>query len=238
MYNALRAPFIFNGRDLSKYLVIQNITREVVPKRKLQITDAGVRTFAKPCGFEPMTIKVTCALMCLSVGEVSDARAMLAAALYTQKPARLILADDNSRYLYALYTGGATPSTLVQYPEVELEFLVNDPIAYGAHHKKRFAKKQRVYTGGTYSTRPIIRVVPPQGTTYWEVRNYTTGRYIGVKRNFDGVSELVIDMQLERATLNKHDTAVDLYSDFFSMSTGDVLTATTEYTIEWEERFI
>ena len=95
-----------------------------------------------------------------------------------------------------------------------------------------------MFTGGTYKTRPRIIVTPSAGTTYWEARNYTTGKYVGVHANFDGNSQLVIDMQLERTTINRHDIAVDLNSDFFSMSTGDVLMATSSYTIEWEERFI
>lgn len=66
----------------------------------------------------------------------------------------------------------------------------------------------------------------------------TSGRYVGVHANFSGASDLVIDMQLERVTINGYDAAVDLGSDFFSMSTGDELTATTGYVIEWEERFI
>lgn len=237
MYTS-EVQLLFNGKDLSQYLFVDKITKVIAPKRKIQQLDALYGVHVKSCGLSPITVKVHATILKQKAASIARVRQMLAQALLTETPRKLVLPDDHETYYYAMYTGGTEVEAYTPYPEVELEFLVNDPIAYGAHHKEHFSKKQRVYTGGTYSTRPRITVTPPAGTTYWEVRNYTTGRYIGVKRNFDGVSELVIDMQLERATLNKHDAAVDLYSDFFSMSTGDTLTATTEYTIEWEERFI
>lgn len=238
MHKIKSAPFIFNGRDLARFLLVQNVTRAIVPKRKVQTIDAGARTFARPFGLEPMSIKVTCAVMEETAQDVAAARHELAEALYTERPAKLILADDGGTYVNAYYVGGAEPDSLTKYPCVELEFLAPDPIAYGAHHKEEFDKRAQVFTGGTYKTRPRVIVTPSAGTTYWEVRNYTTGKYVGVHANFDGNSQLVIDMQLERTTINRHDIAVDLSSDFFSIRTGDVLMATTEYTIEWEERFI
>lgn len=162
----------------------------------------------------------------------------LAEALHSERPCKLILPDDRTRSYMAIYAGGDTFKTQLYKTEFTLTFQLVDPIAYGAHHKEHYNKHMAAFTGGTYEARPVIRVKPEAGTAYWEVRNMTSGRYVGVHANFSGASDLVIDMQLERVTLNGYDAAVDLDSDFFSMSTGDELTATTGYTIEWEERFI
>lgn len=231
---------VFNGIDISRLVIVEDVERPVLAKRKLDAKQlpGAQGSYIMARGYETATIKLSCRLRRPRLHDVADTLHELARALQTNEPCKLVLPDDRTRSYMAIYVGGDTFKSDLYKTKFTLTFELADPIAYGAHHKEHFAKKQRVYTGGTYSTRPIVRVVPPQGTTYWEVRNYTTGRYIGVKRNFDGVSQLVIDMQLERATLNKHDAAVDLYSDFFSISTGDVLTATSEYTIEWEERFI
>lgn len=229
---------LFNGKDLSQYIFVDKITKFVAPKRKIQQFDAFYGAHIKSWGFSPITIKVSATILERSASAIARVRKMLAQALVTETPRKLVLPDDRENYYYAIYTGGVEVEAFTPYPDVVLEFLVPDPIAYGAHHSKKFSTRMQVFTGGTYATHPIMRVTPEAGTTYWEVRNYTTGKYVGVHANFDGYSQLVIDMQLERTTINRHDIAVDLNSDFFSMSTGDVLMATSGYTIEWEERFI
>lgn len=229
---------LFNGKDLSQYLFVDKITKFVAPKRKIQQFDAFYGAHIKSWGFSPITIKVSATILEQRASAIARVRKMLAQALVTETPRKLVLPDDRENYYYAIYTGGVEVEVFTPYPDVALEFLAPDPIAYGAHHKEEFGKRAQVFTGGTYKTRPRIFVTPSAGTTYWEARNYTTGKYVGVHANFDGNSQLVIDMQLERTTINRHDIAVDLNSDFFSMSTGDVLMATSSYTIEWEERFI
>lgn len=241
MHSRQRSSFIFNERDLSPYLLVQNITREVVPKRKIQLNQASLTGYAKPYGFEPMKIKVKCALMEETLHGVADTRRALAETLYTDEPKKLFLLDDVSTYVYALYVGGCTPTEIVKYPSLILEFLAPDPIAYGMHCKKRITAQEHVfYTGGTYQTRPIIRCTPNQ-TGYIRFKNKATGEHIGVHANFNGASELIIDCALERVTINGSDAQIDLDSDFFALNSGDILQKDSDinsYELEWDERYI
>lgn len=231
---------VFNGIDISRLIIVENIDRPVLAKHRLdskQLPGAGYLHVASN-GYEAPVIKLSCRLRHPRLHDVADALHELAEALHTEQPCRLILPDDRTRSYMAMYAGGDTFKTQLYKTEFTLTFQLVDPIAYGAHHKEHYNKHMAAFTGGTYESRPVIRVKPEAGTAYWEVRNMTSGRYVGVHANFSGASDLVIDMQLERVTINGYDAAVDLGSDFFSMSTGDELTATTGYTIEWEERFI
>lgn len=231
---------VFNGIDISRLIVVENIDRHVLAKHRLdskQLPVAGYLHVASN-GYEAPVIKLSCRLRHPRLHDVADTLHELAEALHSEHPCRLILPDDQTRSYMAIYAGGDTFKTQLYKTEFTLTFQLVDPIAYGAHHKEHYNKHMTAFTGGTYESRPVIRVKPEAGTAYWEVRNMTSGRYVGVHANFSGTSDLVIDMQLERVTINGYDAAVDLGSDFFSMSTGDELTATSEYTIEWEERFI
>lgn len=231
---------VFNGIDISRLVIVEDVERPVLAKRKLDVKQlpGAQGSYIMARGYETATIKLSCRLRRPRLHDVADMLHELARVLQTDEPHKLILPDDPTRSYQAIYAGGDTFKSDLFKTKFSLTFQLVDPIAYGAHHKEHFAKKQRVYTGGTYSMWPIVHVVPPQGTTYWEVRNMTSGRYVGVHANFSGASGLVIDMQLERVTINGYDAAVGLDSDFFSISTGDTLTATTEYAIEWDERFI
>lgn len=241
MHSRQRSAFIFNSRDLSPYLLVQNVTREIIPKRKIQLGQCGLKGYAKPYGFDPMKIKVQCVLMEETARGVTDARRSLAGALYTDTPKKLFLLDDTATYVRALYIGGCAPSGIVKYPSVILEFLAPDPIAYGMHCKKRITAQEHVFfTGGTYQTRPTIKCTPHQ-TGYVRFRNKATDEHIGIHANFDGISELVIDCALERVTINGHDAQVDLDSDFFALNTGDILQKDGDvdsYRLEWDERYI
>lgn len=252
MYNPRLTPFIFNGRDLSPYLLVTNVSREIVPKRAVQTQQVSAQTLVAPYGFEPMTLKVTCTLMKESMQDTADARRMLAEALYTQEPKKLLLPDECGTYYYALYAGGATPQELVKYPEVELEFFVPDPIAYGGHHKETIqphgdgVTEDTILVGGTYPTKPIITftvgksATATQIVTLIEMMNKTTGKKISLTGSFKSNQVVEIDCELERVTVsdftmkkypngeemvktNTRDIAPDIESDFFDIKDGDTL---------------
>lgn len=263
MYNPRLTPFIFNGCDLSPYLLVTNVSREIVPKRAVQTQQISAQTLVAPYGFEPMTLKVTCSLMGESMQDIADVRRMLAEVLYTQEPKKLLLPDERGTYYYALYAGGATPQELVKYPEVELEFFVPDPIAYGGHHKERVqthgdgTTEDVMIVGGTYPTKPKITIAcEPNYYPMVEIANKTTGKEICFVENFKSNQVVTIDCELERVSVstvtqnphggemlkaNTRDIALDIESDFFDIKDNDILyhsPTISEYTIEWDERFL
>ena len=262
MYNPRLTPFIFNGRDLSPYLLVTNVSREIVPKRAVQTQQVSAQTLVASYGFEPMTLKVTCSLMKESMQDIADVRRMLAEVLYTQEPKKLLLPDERGTYYYALYAGGAIPQELVKYPEVEFEFLVPDPIAYGGHHKETIqmhgdgTTEDVMLVGGTYPTKPKITIACEPNYYPMEIANKTTGKRISLTGNFKSNQVVEIDCELERVSVstvtpnpnggemlkaNTRDVALDIESDFFDVKDGDILYHSPnvyKYTIEWDERFL
>lgn len=262
MYNPRLTPFIFNGRDLSPYLLVTNVSREIVPKRAVQTQQVSTQTLVASYGFEPMTLKVTCSLMKESMQDIADVRRMLAEVLYTQEPKKLLLPDERGTYYYALYAGGATPQELVKYPEVEFEFFVPDPIAYGGHHEERVqthkdgTTEDIMLVGGTYPTKPKITIACEPNFYPMEIANKTTGKKISFVEEFKSNQVVTIDCELERVSVstvapnpnggdelkaNTRDIPLFLESDFFDIKDNDILyhsPSIDAYTIEWDERFL
>lgn len=262
MYNPRLTPFIFNGRDLSPYLLVTNVSREIVPKRAVQTQQVSAQTLVASYGFEPMTLKVTCSLMKESMQDIADVRRMLAEVLYTQEPKKLLLPDERGTYYYALYAGGAIPQELVKYPEVEFEFLVPDPIAYGGHHKETIqlhgdgTTEDVMLVGGTYPTKPKITIACEPNYYPMEIANKTTGKKICFVEDFKSNQIVTIDCELERVSVstvapnpnggemlkaNTRDIPLLLESDFFDIKDNDILYHSRlikAYTIEWDERFL
>lgn len=262
MYNPRLTPFIFNGRDLSPYLLVTNVSREIVPKRAVQTQQVSTQTLVASYGFEPMTLKVTCSLMKESMQDIADVRRMLAEVLYTQEPKKLLLPDERGTYYYALYAGGATPQELVKYPEVEFEFFVPDPIAYGGHHKETIqlhgdgTTEDVMLVGGTYPTKPKITIACEPNYYPMEIVNKTTGKKICFIEDFKSNQIVTIDCELERVSVstvapnpnggemlkaNTRDIPLLLESDFFDIKDNDILYHSRlikAYTIEWDERFL
>lgn len=262
MYNPRLTPFIFNGRDLSPYLLVTNVSREIVPKRAVQTQQVSTQTLVASYGFEPMTLKVTCSLMKESMQDIADVRRMLAEVLYTQEPKKLLLPDERGTYYYALYAGGATPQELVKYPEVEFEFFVPDPIAYGGHHKETIqlhgdgTTEDVMLVGGTYPTKPKITIACEPNYYPMEIANKTTGKKICFVEDFKSNQIVTIDCELERVSVstvapnpnggemlkaNTRDIPLLLESDFFDIKDNDILYHSRlikAYTIEWDERFL
>lgn len=234
---------VFNGIDISRLVVVGDVERPVLAKRKLDTKQlpGAQGSHITALGYETATIKLSCRLRSSRLRDVAATLHELAHVLQTDKPCRLILPDDPERSYLAIYVGGDAFKSDLFKTKFSLTFQLADPVAYGAHYEKRITAQEQVFfTNGTYQTRPIIRCVP-NNTRYIKFRNKTTGEYVGIHANFDGTSELVIDCTLERATINGRDTQVDLDSDFFALNSNDILQKDGDvdsYVLEWEERFI
>lgn len=230
----------FDGNDLSPYLLVTDVKRQVVPKRRITQTQVPGMDGALVSSVELDAIEVTVS-GCITrrlMSEVTEARKALSACLMSADPAPLVLPDDPTTYLMALYEGGAELSKPAYIPDVELVFLCADPVAYGQRRSVEVSGTKRVRVGGSYPARPVVTVKPPKGSQ-WQITNVGTGEYVRVLASFTGSQTLVLDMGLERCTVNGTDHAVDITSDFFSIA-GDasLMVSGGTATVEWDERWL
>lgn len=230
----------FDGHDLSPYMLVTDVKRQIVPKRRITQTQVPGMDGALVSSVELDAIEITVS-GCITrrlMRDVADARKALATCLSSKKPAPLVLPDDPTTYLMALYEGGAEPSKLAYVPDVELVFLCADPVSYGQHRSVSVSGTKRLRVGGNYPARPVVTVKPPRGSQ-WQITNVDTGEYVRVLASFTGSQTVVLDMGLERCTINGTDHAVDITSDFFSIE-GDVslMVSGGAATVEWDERWL
>lgn len=230
----------FDGNDLSPYLLVTDVKRQVMPKRRITQTQVPGMDGAFVSSVELDAIEVTvsgCVTRRL-MRDVTEARKALAVCLKSANPAPLVLPDDPTTYLMALYEGGSELGKLAYIPDVELVFLCADPVAYGQRRSVEVSGTKRVRVGGSYPARPVVTVKPPKGSQ-WQITNVGTGEYVRVLASFTGSQTVVLDMGLERCTINGTDHAVDITSDFFSIE-GDasLMVSGGTATVEWDERWL
>lgn len=230
----------FDGHDLSTYMLVTDVKRQVAPKRRITQTQVPGMDGALVSSVELDAVEITVS-GCITrrlMRDVADARKALATCLSAKKPAPLVLPDDPTTYLMALYEGGAEPSKLAYVPDVDLVFLCADPVSYGQRRSLSVSGTKRLRVGGNYPARPVVTVKPPRGSQ-WQITNVDTGEYVRVLASFTGSQTVVLDMGLERCTINGTDHAVDITSDFFGIE-GDVslMVSGGTATVEWDERWL
>lgn len=256
------SQLIYNGFDLSKYIFVDSITKYVSPKLKFQQANTSIGSYVQGYGYEPFVIRVNASILANKPHEIAQARRIIAQALMSHTPKKLLLPDDTGLYYKALYIGGSEVGAFTQAPDITLEFLVPDPIAYGGHHEERVqthkdgTTEDIMLVGGTYPTKPKITIACEPNFYPMEIANKTTGKKISFVEDFKSNQVVTIDCELERVSVstvapnpnggdvlkaNTHDIPLFLESDFFDIKDNDILhhsPSIDAYTIEWDERFL
>lgn len=256
------SQLIYNGFDLSKYIFVDSITKYVSPKLKFQQANTSIGSYVQGYGYEPFVIRVNASILANKPHEIAQARRIIAQALMSFTPKKLLLPDDTGIYYKALYIGGSEVGAFTQAPDTTLEFLVPDPIAYGGHHEERVqthkdgTTEDIMLVGGTYPTKPKITIACDPSFYPMEIANKTTGKKISFVEDFKDNQVVTIDCELERVSVstvapnpnggemlkaNTHDIPLFLESDFFDIKDNDILyhsPSISAYTIEWDERFL
>lgn len=256
------SQLIYNGFDLSKYIFVDSITKYVSPKLKFQQANTSIGSYVQGYGYEPFVIRVNASILANKPHEIAQARRIIAQALMSFTPKKLLLPDDTGIYYKALYIGGSEVGAFTQAPDITLEFLVPDPIAYGGHHEERVqthkdgTTEDIMLVGGTYPTKPKITIACDPSFYPMEIANKTTGKKISFVEDFKDNQVVTIDCELERVSVstvapnpnggemlkaNTHDIPLFLESDFFDIKDNDILyhsPSISAYTIEWDERFL
>lgn len=233
--------FTYGGNDLSPYMYVTEVTRTIAPERSIATTTVPGMDGELVGGItlDPLDIAVTAFVRRQGLSEVAEARRVLARLLVADEPARLILPDEPDKYYLALYKGGAELSRAAHLPSVELEFHCADPVAYGAHRTASVGTATTaIEAGGTCRAWPTVTAKPPSGSS-WTVTNVTTGDFVRVNASFSGSQTVVLDMGLQRCTVNGADHAVSIDSDFFAIDGLTQLKVSEgTATIEWDERWL
>lgn len=256
------SQLIYNGFDLSKYIFVDSITKYVSPKLKFQQANTSIGSYVQGYGYEPFVIRVNASILANKPHEIAQARRIIAQALMSHTPKKLLLPDDTGIYYKALYIGGSEVGAFTQAPDITLEFLIPDPIAYGGHHEERVqthkdgTTEDIMLVGGTYPTKPKITIACEPNYYPMEIANKTTGKKICFVEDFKSNQVVTIDCELERVSVstvapnpnggemlkaNTHDIPLFLESDFFDIKDNDILyhsPTISAYTIEWDERFL
>lgn len=236
-----RRTMSYGGVDLGQLVMVSKVERRVLPKVRISETEVPGMDgeLARQDGLEPYELAVDCYLRARDVYGVTEARRLLAEALLSDGPKPLYLPDDKLTYVMALYEGGAQLGSNSKRPQVELSFLVADPVAYGVRRSASLSTKASlVIPGGTYKTEPVVTAKPAEGSS-WKVTNSSTGEFVLVYADFTGSQTVVVDMGLQRATINGSDHAVDITSDFFTLDGPQELSVSSgTATMEWQERWL
>lgn len=236
----IEQAFSFGGTDLTDYVSVLNVDRAVGASLDIDETEVPGMDgcLVSSARIEAFTVKVQCLMHASDPADVEADRRILAAVLAPGKSGRLVLPESCGLSFAAVCKGGAELSRLRQHPGVDLEFLVTDPVAYGARRTASVAGTGTVGNGGTAPACPVVTCVP--ATSPWRIANTATGEYVQVAGTFNGKKRLKLDMALERATVDGADVPVTVGSDFFALAGGaatGITVSSGSATLEWEERW-
>jgi predicted phage tail component-like protein len=231
---------VFNNHDLSK-LVMCRMERPILPP--VDITEAevgGVGSIFGRARLKPYDLPVTLTLRNHDRREVARIRHELAAMLYSDGPAPLRLPDDPDLYLLAIVSGDTSLGTISDdCARATVNFHVCDPIFYGSKRSMRLAdgSVKAINAGGTWSTKPTF-TVEGDGSVV-KVTNVSTGDYVQTRDAVPSHKTLVVDMALERATVDGNDVFVTDGSDFFNCKGRQTLLVQGGAArVEWSERWL
>lgn len=242
---------VFNGVELSRWVLVDDIKRPVQPKRRLTTTLAPGQQvpYMSVEGYEPYTITLHARLRKHALADIPACRNALSAALIVDEPKRLLLPDDVTRSYLAMYQGDDAITISESKTELTLSFLIVDPIAYGATHELAITDgdKHEIVVGGTQPTYPrfSIDASHASGTVGIVITKYgaddVPDKLVKISAS---VGVIIVDMERERAyTQGASAARIDLSSDFFSLTDGDKVRITCNASgwsarMSWEERYV
>lgn len=239
---------IFNGHDLSE-LVMCRFGRQVLPPVSNIVQDIPGKHGAlfRNMRYGAITQPVTIWLRSEDRRKTASIRRQLAALLHTDEPAPLYLPDEPEIYYLAIVDGETSLSDIVndEVPETTINFLIVDPIGYGATETATVASgaSSALTIGGTWKTYPVA-TIRPTSTSAARITNVTTAEFVEINSTTAGASlstssDYVFDMEKERVTRNGATVGVTADSDFFSVKNGDIIKAIgCKITLEWRQRWL
>ncbi len=231
---------IFNGYDLSS-LVYCKVRRPVMASVGATFEDVPGRhgEVFKTVRREGYDLPVDIWLRTEHRREVAEARHRLAAMLWTEEPARLILPDDPTRYLMAIVSGSTDLDEITDdCPSTTVTFHVGDPDYHGQARRLDMSGSATFAVGGNLPAHLKVTANPAAGSA-WRITNTDTGEFVEVVQALTADSVIRLDFETEHATVNNSLASVNIMSDFFEVKDRAHLQISSgTATIEWEELWL
>lgn len=231
---------VFNGHDLSS-LAYCKIRRPVMASIDATFDDVPGRhgEVFKTVKRDGYDLSVDMWLRTEHRRDVAEARHKLAAMLWTDEPAPLLLPDDPTRYLMAIVSGATDLGEITDdCPGTTVTFHVGDPDYYGRTRRVETTGAASFSVGGTLPAAIRVTAKPTAGSS-WRITNTDTGEFVEVDQPLTAASTISLDFATEKATVNGAIAPLNIMSDFFSVEDRAHLEISSgRATIEWEERWL
>ena len=231
---------VFNGHDLSS-LAYCKIRRPVMASIDATFDDVPGRhgEVFKTVKRDGYDLSVDMWLRTEHRRDVAEARHKLAAMLWTDEPAPLLLPDDPTRYLMAIVSGATDLGEITDdCPGTTVTFHVGDPDYYGRTRRVETTRAASFSVGGTLPAAIRVTAKPTAGSS-WRITNTDTGEFVEVTQPLTEASTIRLDFATEKATVNGAIASLNIMSDFFSVEDRAHLAISSgSATIEWEERWL
>lgn len=226
----------FNGHNFDGYLIVEEVTRSLLPG----ISNRFVKGYHLDDEIQPTVITVRVRLIQDSNYELTELKRTIAGMLYTNEPKKLLLYDDPTRYDLAKIDGSTNYSKLWTTGSAELKFINYSGFSISNQVKSiPITTSNNIMVGGTWETKPVIKVTFTSSASSYKITNVSTGKYVEITgQSFVNGNKLVIDCDNELVTLNGNNIMkkVTIQSDFFALKPGEnVITSTRAGTIEFSE---
>ena len=229
----------FNGQDFDNIFVVERVTRSL----SAGINNSYIKEYHLKTEIAPTSIRVKIRLIEESDLALTELKRYVAGKLYSDKPEKLILYDDPTRYDIAKLDGMPDFEKLWTTGSTELNFINYSGISYSSELKSpNISTDTSLSIGGTRKTKPKITVLFSGVAASYKVTNMTTGKHVEITgQNFVAGNVLVVDCEKQVATLNGNPIMpkVTLLSDFFALQPGiNLINSTKPGTIEYQEAWL
>lgn len=166
----------------------------------------------------------------------------LAGLLYTEGPQKLYFCDEPDKYYMAKLNGSALITEFHGLGKFNLQFLCNDPFAYGELKTLANISGKKLINNGSYPAKGIITVTMTESAEDLEITLLNTGELLYIEDDFAAEDIIVIDLENEYITKNGYSAMANLYleSDFFELPVGDFEISASAGTadLEFRERWL
>lgn len=197
---------------------------------------------------KPLDIDVQVRLLGDARDDLAALRRTLAPLLWRTGLQEVVFPDEPDKRYYGVLKGTSALNAPLANSSTTLTLHIPDPVAYGEERGETVTTGgTTIEVGGDHETWPRVTATPRAGISNWRLTNSTTGEFVEVEDEFDGSSELVIDMGTANDPGSVDDpvrvagrtVAVTTASTFFALQPGtNTLTSTTACRVAWSERWV
>ena len=242
----MRTQVTFNGYELSRSFIVSDLRTSLLP-RDIGTVDVPGRDGSLFTGarLQPRSISLKLTVRDRTIEGMQAAARALAAILAVDEPAPLMLSVDGGTYYMAVPNGSADGERYRNAIVYDVEFVVPDPVAYGAEKAVTVPSGGSVTfeVGGTYPTMPVVSADAAANGSggFWRVR-LDGGDYI-MATIPDGVSTSTVAADCKARTLRIGGAValLDPAADWLVFEPGQhtlVMTGTGAATVTYRERWL